>query len=187
MIASTYPWVTISQTVDIEAEPERVFQIIGDPSRNALFNTNVQVITARKETDCSVGVGSVFYFKLKHGYQLVEYQTTCIQFIPNMLIETVSDTDPPFTVNASIKKTLYGCKLSQNESFRFTPDILKSLEWWYYPMAMLREVKLLVSVVPSRRHVERQKIILAELEHRLNGALMAWLFNIKRYVEEEIT
>lgn len=186
MIASTYPLVRISQTVDIEAEPERVFQIIGDPPRKAQLNPNVKVLAAEKETEGPGGVGSTFHFKLKHGQHLVEYRTTCTRFIPNVLIETISDTDPPFTVIVYIKKTLYGCKLTQDESFRASPAILASLEWWYFPMAMVREVKLLVSVPPSRRHVERQKIILAELEHRLNGALKAWLLNIKRHVESGI-
>jgi hypothetical protein len=173
--------------VEIRAEPSAVFAVISDLRRKALFNPNIQVIRVELEGNEPIGEGSVFYHRFQKGPRIVEYRSRCVRFAPPNLFESRSETDPPFEVRVTIEPTLFGCRLTQQESVALTPAMLDVLDPARTKEPIFRRILELLLLFPVGRPLEthlrgiqRERIL-----KTLTDELRSWLEAIRAHLETE--
>src|SRR6266508_3532256 len=92
-----------SATVEINAEPAEVFAVVSDLRRKAFLNPNIQVIRVELESEEPVREGSVFYHRFQRGTRIMEYRSRCVRLVAPWLVESRSETDPPFVVRVTVE------------------------------------------------------------------------------------
>ncbi len=175
--------VCVEESVDIRAEPEVVFSLITDVARKARMNPNVRVLSVGQETEGPVGIGTVFHYRLVIEGKIADYRSTCVAFEPGRMMETLSDTVPPFKVRVTVEPIPGGARLTQVESFTLSSARvpLPRAKGW------LGEVFRFIfgegnTLTQSPESVAADE---AQWEARLKPRLAAWLNSIKTHLETE--
>lgn len=176
----------ISESVDIAATPETVFVVVSDVPRRAQLNPNIEVIRVEQESDGPVGKGTIFYSRIQKGQRILAYRIRFTKFQPCRKIEYISDTDPPFKVKISLKKTRHGTRLIQKEEMEITPQMVMASESKEdgSPFKASQEFgELLLMTEPISEYMTMRDAYLKKMEHSLKKELRAWLIKIKEYIE----
>lgn len=174
--------VRVRHSVEIRANPEDVFALVTDVARKARLNPNTQVIRVGKETDGPVGEQTVFHYVLRQGAQIIDYRSRCVAFEPERMMETVSLTDPSFSVRVTVEPTAEGVRLTQEESFEFPPPPRPPVE----PEGLMGLLaNLVVRIFGDRSRHQGQALPAdeARIEVELETRLAAWLDAVKVHLE----
>jgi len=175
--------VYVEQSVEISADPETVFSLVTDIPRKARLDPNVRVLGVAQETEGPVGIGTTFHYRLAIEGKIADYRSRCIAFEPGQMIETVSDSDPPFTVRVIVESSPAGTRLTQAESFTI-PRIhipLPTMDGWRGKLfRLLFGNKDVIQQDPSASEEEE-----ARMEAKLKHRLLKWLEAIKQDLESK--
>ena len=175
-----------SAAVDIHAAPAQVFAVVSDLRRKAPLNPNIQVIRVELEGAEPVREGSVFYHRFHRGARIMEYRSRCVRLVEPSLVESRSETDPPFVVRLTMEPIPTGCRLTQQEEVEVTPELLDALEAQTTEMRTFRDVVNLFALFPSARPlgVEIRAFQCERVARTLAGELQSWLDGIRAHLEE---
>ncbi len=175
--------VEVEHSVDIDSDAETVFSLVIDIPRKARLDPNAKVLDVVQETEGPVGIGTVFHYRLVIEGRIADFRSRCIGFEPGTLLETVSDSDPPFTVRVTVTPTDHGARLMQKESFT-VPRIhipLPAADGWRGKLIRLmfgnRDA---IQQDPSASRDEELR-----MEAKLKRQLQRWLEAIKQELESE--
>lgn len=179
--------LSFSASVEIRAGPGQVFDLVSDLRQKAALNSHVKVIRVEIEEGESIRPGTVFRSRLQKGRRIFEYRSRCVRMERPYLLETRSDTDPPFQVRVILEPTLEGCRLTQEETLEVTPELLNALEPVSAEGRTFRDVMELLAFFPGLRHLglELQTYQRERLARRLTAELQAWLDAIKGHIEAQ--
>ena len=179
--------LTFSATVEIQAEAAEVFAVVSDLRRKAPLNPNIQVIRVELEGDEPVREGSVFYHRFHKRMRIMEYKSRCVRLVPPWLIESRSETDPPFTVRVTVDPTAAGCRLTQREEVEVTPELFDTLEPAPNRMPTFRDIVKLLALFPSARPLgsELRAVQRGRVVKMLTSELQSWLDAIRTHLERQ--
>lgn len=175
--------VKVQATVDINAEPETVFNLVTDVNLRADLDPNKHVIRIVKETPGPIRVGTVFYYNLVVEGHIADYRNRCTVFEPGHLIETESDTNPPFVIRVTTEPIENGTRLTHTESFslsRLTMPVPKAHGVFGKLFKALFGDVDLISQDDEAIAKEEQ-----ETQAKLKSRLEQWLLAIKTHIESE--
>lgn len=177
--------LTFRASVEIRAEPARVFALVSDLRRKARLNPNIEVIRVELEGEEPVGAGSVFYHRFQRGRRIVEYRSRCVRFDPPRLFVSRGETDPPFEVGVTVDPTPAGCRLTQKETVEAAPDLLDALDPAREPAPGWGDLVRLLAFFPGGRGLgsELRAHQRERVARRLGEELGAWLQAIRSHVE----
>ena len=182
-IASAQPMVHVKETIDIKAEPAQVFALVTDVARKAEIDPNTRVLGVSQETESPVGLGTVFHYRLVIEGKIADYHSTCTAFESGRMIETVSDSQPPFKIRVTVEPTTDGCRLTQEESFSLPVirvPVPQARGWLGNCFRLLFGDKEFLMQGPEV--VTREE---ARIQQRLQTRLARWLAAIKASIEAE--
>ncbi len=174
--------VTISASVDIAASPKAVFDLVTDVSRRARLNPRVGVLGIAKITPGPVRLGTRFRYRVAVDGHIVEHACECVAFEPGRLMETVSDTKPPFRVRVTVEPIPGGARLTQEEFFELPPAVMPLPRWRCWPGRLLD--KLFGGADCLRQSAESLAAEAEETCRRLQPRLAGWLERLKRHLEQ---
>jgi hypothetical protein len=112
--------------------------------------------------------------------------------VPPYLLESRLETDPAADVRVTVDPNSGGCRLSQEESFPVTPDLLVAIEATMPAERRFWELASKFSLFPGFRQFavdwlsHRRERVTREPERvtrKLTGELEAWLRSIKEHFE----
>jgi len=173
--------VRIEKSVLIRADPGLVFRLVADLPRKARLDPGITVLDVAQETEGPLGVGSVFHYRTVVAGRIAEYRSRCVAFDPGRLIETVSDSTPPFRVRVTVETTAGGTRLTQEERFALPPNRIPlprpGERLGHLLLRLLGETHSLVQAPQSIAEEER------EMEAMLRPCLARWLAAIKHHLE----
>lgn len=175
--------VRVRRSVDIQARPETVFDLVCDVARKARLDPNAKPLGVGQETPGPVGVGTVFYYRLVIEGKIAEYRSRCIAFEPGRLLVTESDTSPPFRVHISVDPLPAGARLTHEETFTLPALVVplpRARGWLARPLRLLFGDRPYLAQGPEALAAEE-----ADWEARLNRRLERWLASIKAHLEQE--
>jgi hypothetical protein len=175
--------VCVEESVDIRAAAEDVFALVTDVARKAPLDPSVHVLNVGQEPAGPVGVGTVFHYRLVIEGKIADYRSTCVTFEPGQMMETTSDSRPPFKIRVTVEPIPGGARLTQNETFTF-PHLrvpLPQAKGW------LGKVLRFIfgdadAIVQSQESMAEEE---AQMEAQLKPRLTAWLKGIKAHLESE--
>jgi len=175
-----------SATVEIRAAPAEVFAVVSDLRRKAPLNPNIQVIRVELEGEEPVREGSVFYHRFHRGARILEYRSRCVRLVAPWLVESRSETGPPFVVRVTVESISTGCRLTQQEEVEVTAELLDALEPPTTEVRPFRDSVNLFALFPSARPlgVEIRTFQCERVARRLAGELQSWLDGIRAHLEE---
>ncbi len=174
--------VRFSRSVLVRTDPGRVFALVTDAARKARLNPGAEVIQVEQETPGSIGTGTVIRFVLRFGGRVIDYRSRCVSFEPGRLIETISDTDPSFSVRVTVEAEGDQTRLTQEEWFEFSRASRP-------PVERKGRVGLLTKIAAAiHGHASAQPQALtreqeAEVETKLGSQLVCWLEAIRTHLE----
>ncbi len=176
--------VRFKRAIVIGADADKVFALVTDVARKARLNPGAEVIRVEQETPGPVDLGTVFRFVLRHGGRVIDYRSRCVAFEAGRAMETVSDTDPPFSVRVSVAPTPEGTRLTQEEWFDFNAPRAPRREYEGL-MGLLTNV---AAAIFGNADARRQPVTRADetqVEAQLGAQLQEWLEAIKACLEED--
>jgi hypothetical protein len=175
--------VRIEASVNIQAEPDSVFSLITDVARKTHLDPSSTVLGIAKETEGPVDVGVVFHYRIVIEGKIADYRSRCIAFEAGHIMETASDSSPPFRVRVTVDPIPGGARLTQAESFSLSAlrvPVPKAKGW---PGQILQ---LILGrgdcIVQSPESVAAEE---AQMEAKLRPRLARWLNAIKTHLERE--
>lgn len=175
--------VDVKHSVEINSEPETVFSLVTDIPRKARLDPNAKVLGVVQETEGPVAIGTTFHYRLVVEGRIADYRSRCTAFEPGKLIETVSDSDPPFTVRVTVEPLSNGARLTQKESFTVQRIHLR------LPTADGWRGKLLRVLFGNRDAIQQDPSASrdeeARMEAKLKIRLEKWLEAIKLELESQ--
>ncbi len=175
--------VCVKESVDIRAEPEAVFSLMTDVARKARLDPSVHVLNVGQETEGPVGIGTVFHYRLVIEGKIADYRSTCIAFEPGRMMETLSDTAPPFKIRVTVEPIPGGTCLTQAESFTLPAarmPLPKAKGWLGKVFRFLFGKGDAIMQSPESVAADE-----AQMEVKLKPRLAAWLGGIKTHLETE--
>ncbi len=175
--------VCVEESVDIGAEPEAVFSLMTDVARKARLDPNVHVLSVGQETEGPVGIGTVFHYRLVIEGKIADYRSTCIACEPERMMETLSDTAPPFKIRVTVEPIPGGTCLTQAESFTLPAAYMplpRAKGWLGKVFRFLFGKGDAITQSPESVADEE-----ARMETKLKPRLATWLNSIKAHLETE--
>ena len=175
--------VDVEHSVEISTDPETVFSLVTDIPRKAHLDPNAKVLDVVQETEGPVAIGTTFHYRLVIEGRIADYRSRCTAFQPGEMIETVSDSDPPFTVRVTVRPSSNGAVLTQKESFTVQGIHipLPTADGWHGKLLRLlfgnRDV---IQQDPSASRDEEVR-----MEAKLKQRLEKWLDAIKQELESQ--
>ncbi len=175
--------VEVEQSVEIGADADEVFALVPDVARKARLDPSVAVLDVVQETEGPVGIDTTFHYRLVIEGKLTDYRSRCVAFTPGRMMETVSDSDPPFTVRVSVDPLADGALLTQRESFALQQLRIP------LPKADGWRGRLLRLLFGSREAIGQDSSIVeaeeARMRAKLQPRLLSWLQAIKEELESD--
>jgi hypothetical protein len=175
--------VDVEHSVEINTDPETVFSLVTDIPRKARLDPNATVLGVVQETEGPVAIGTTFHYRLVIEGKIADYRSRCTAFEPGRMIETLSDSDPPFTVRVTVAPSSNGARLTQRESFT-VPRIhipLPTADGWHGRLLrLLFGNRDAIQQDPSASRDEEARMV-AKLKQRLEK----WLEAIKQELESQ--
>ncbi len=173
----------IEESVDIRAPPEAVFDLVADIPRKTRLNPNVHVLGVSRETSGPVDVGTVFRYRVVVEGHIADYRSHCVAFSPGRMIETCTDTSPPFNVRVTVDSIDGGARLTQTEFLKMTPAYLPVPDIGGRLGSWLRQLFGNTKVIVQ----SEESLIAEERRHAANlrPRLAKWLASIKNHLEQE--
>ncbi|HET8578248.1 MAG TPA: SRPBCC family protein [Methylomirabilota bacterium] len=177
--------LAFSASVEIRAEAEEVFALVSDLRRKAVINPNVRVIRVELEGGEPIREGSVFYHRFQREGRIVEYRSRVMRCEPPRLIESRSESDPPFEVRVRVEPVPGGCRLAQEETVEVTPEALDALDPAPARGRSVRDALKLLTLFPSARLLEAELRAhqRERVARRLARELEGWLEAIRQHLE----
>ena len=175
--------VRVKASLDIQADPEAVFSLVTDVARKARLGPHAAVIGVSKETAGPVGVGTVFHYCLSIEGKIADYRTRCVAFEPGRMMETVSDTRPPFKVRVTVEPVPGGARLTQEETFSLPVlhmPVPGTKGWWGRVLHFIFGDA--DAIVQSRESSAAEDVA---MQAKLEPKLADWLERIKTHLERE--
>ncbi len=175
--------VDVEHSVEINADPESVFSLVTDIPRKAQLDPNAKVLGVVQETEGPVAIGTKFHYRLVVEGKIAEYRSQCIAFEPGRLLETVSDSDPPFTVRVTVAPSSNGARLTQKESFtaqRIHIPLPTADGWRGKLLRVLFGNRDAIQQDPNASRDEE-----ARMEAKIKWRLEKWLEAIKQELESQ--
>jgi len=116
----------------------------------------------------------------------MEYKSRCVRVVAPWLVESRSETDPPFVVRVVVEPISTGCRLTQREEVEVTPELLDAFE---APTSQVRTFRAIVNsfvLCPSARPlgVEIRTFQCERVARRPAGELQSWLDGIRVHLDE---
>lgn len=169
--------------MNIQAEPDSVFSLITDVARKAHLDPNSTVLGVAKETEGPVDVGVVFHYRIVIEGNIADYRTRCVAFEAGHMMETTSDSSPPFRIRVTVDPIPGGARLTQAESFSL-PVLRVPV-----PKAKGRPGQILQLILGKGDFIAQSPESVAaeeaQMEAKLRPRLARWLNAIKTHVERE--
>ncbi len=175
--------VDVECSVEINTDPETVFSLVTDIPRKARLDHNATVLDVVQETEGPLAIGTTFHYRLVIEGRIADYRSRCTAFNPGKLIETVSDSDPPFTVRVTVTPLSNGARLTQKESFtvpRIHIPLPTADGWRGRLLRLLFGNRDAIQQDPSASRDEE-----ARMEAKLTQRLEKWLDAIKQELEAQ--
>ncbi len=177
--------VDVEYSVEIESDPETVFALVTDIPRKARLDPNAKVLGVVQETEGPVAVGTTFHYRLVVAGKIADYHSQCTAFVPGQMIETLSDSDPPFTVRVTVTPSARGALLTQTESFtmqRIHIQLPKADGWRGRLLRLMFGNRDAIQQDPDATRDDE-----ARMEAKLTERLEKWLEAIKQELESQQT
>jgi len=172
--------------IDCDVPVADAFRLLCDPERLMRLNPQVNLLSAAPISAGPLAVGSRLRYCLRVPAGTTSFVAEVTAFVPDRLIEFVSDTQPPFRVRQTLEPTLYGCQLIHEEWL--TPDAAQ-LQAAGEERPLLYLLRMLQAAVglsrPSGEELEQTRR--ETLRDELQRALGLWLQNIKDHLEASAT
>lgn len=175
--------VRVEESVDIRAEPDIVFSLVTDVARKARLDPNVSVLSVVQETEGPVGIDTVFRYRLVIEGKIADYRSRCVAFESGQMMETFSDSTPPFKIRVTVDPIPDGARLTQRESL--------ALPVLQVPVPKAKGLlggifRLLFGnsgvIKQSQESIADDE---AQMEARFKPRLIVWLNAIKKHLEAE--
>lgn len=170
--------------IDCDVPVADAFRLLCDPARLTRLNPRVKLLSAALISAGPLAMGSRLRYRLRLLSGTASFGTEVTAFVPDRLIEFVSDTQPPFRVRQTLEPTLYGCQLTHEEWL--TPDNAQ-LHAAAEERPLLYLLHMLQDAVglsrPSGAELEQTQR--DTLRAEMQDALGAWLRNIKNHLEAD--
>lgn len=115
----------VTRNIDIAITTERVWTLVTDPRRRALLNPAIRVIEVEIEGGGVLQRNSSTRYRLEIGGQVVEYRTRVLEFAPNRLLVTRSDSAVPFETTLELTPLASGTRLTHSERLEPTADMIQ--------------------------------------------------------------
>jgi hypothetical protein len=177
--------LTFSASVEVRAPAAAVFALVSDLRLKARLNPNIQVIRVELEGGEPVREGSAFYHRFQRGPRILEYRSRVVRCLPPRLLETRSETEPPFEVRVRVEPTPGGCRLTQEEAVEASGALLDALDPAPPGAPGLGEALGWLPFFPGGRRLDAE--LRAHQRHRVSrrlaGELERWLEAIRRHLE----
>jgi len=108
-----------------------------------------------------------------------------VRLVAPWLVESRSETDPPFVVRVTVESIPTGCRLTQQEEVEVTPELLDALEPPTTEVRTFRDIVNLFVLFPSARPlgVEIRAFQCERVAKKLAGELQSWLDGIRAHSE----
>jgi len=173
--------------IDCDAPVADAFRLLCDPVRLTRLNPRVKKLLSVAPIPAGpLAVGSRLRYRLRLPAGASSFDAEVTAFVPDQLLEFVSDTQPPFRIRQTLEPTLYGCQLIHEEWL--TPDTAQ-LEAAGQERPLLYLLRMLQTAVglsrPSGEELEQARR--ETLHDELQRALRLWLRNIKDHLEAAAT
>jgi len=168
--------------IECDVPVANAFRLLCDPERLMRLNPRVNLLSATQISAGPLAVGSRLRYCLRVPAGSVSFDTEVTAFVPDQLIEFVSDTQPPFRVRQTLAPTLYGCQLIHEEWLPPDAAQLQAAGEERPLLYLLRMLQVAVGLSrPSDEELEQTQR--ETLRDELQRALGLWLENIKTYLE----
>jgi hypothetical protein len=176
--------VRFRKSVTIQADPDAVFALVADVARKAHLNPGTEVIRVEQETDGPVGKQTVFHFVLRHGVQIIDYRSRCVAFKAGRIMETVSFTEPSFSVRVTVEPGPDGACLTQEEWFDLKPPP-RARAPRQGLVGLLTNLAVGIFGEPASPRGALRQADEAKIQAQLETRLAQWLQAIKAHLEGE--
>ncbi len=118
--------VVVSRSIHIDAPVERVFGLMADPAARAALNPFATPIRVDIENGAPLHLGSVCHYRLQTSDRIVDYRSRIVEFEPDRLIVSESESDVPFTIRVeTLPDGRGGAWMRQVERFEPTDEMLR--------------------------------------------------------------
>ncbi len=174
----------IMRSIHIDAPVARVFALMTDPAARTRLSPGVTPIQVEIESGAPLRAGSVCRYRLQAGGRVLDYRMRVLEFEPQRLIVSVSDTQVPFETRIEFAPEGGGTRLTQTERLEPTDEMLNQTLPDSGTRSLLRAVYrlfLLEDTDAALRLRQRQEDLLAR---NLGEKMERWLMAIKRHVEQ---
>ena len=175
--------VTVSRNVFINAPVERVFALMADPAARSALSPHARPLQVEIEGDKPLRQGSVCHFRLKLGDRIADYRTRVIEYSPNRLIATISDTPVPFQIRVETRPEGGGTRLTQTEEFDPTEDMLSETLPPAIKNRVMEKVYWLLPFLDVDYAARTRRDREDRLERQLGEKLERWLVAIRQHLE----
>lgn len=175
--------VCVQSSVHIEADPDAVFALVTDVARKARLAPHTRVLAVVQETEGPVRIGTVFHYRLVIEGRIADYRSRCTDFQPGRMMETESDSCPPFKVRVTVDPVPGGARLTQQETFALPPvhvPLPGARGWLGTALRILLGTSS--AIVQDGEAVAREE---ADMKARLQPRLDRWLASIKDHLERQ--
>ena len=171
--------IRLKRSVDIQAPPKTVFQLIMDLEKRIRLNPNVDEVSVELESEGPPQVGTVFHVRLKSRGQIIDYRCRLSALEPGHLLEITSLSGRPFGMRVRVKPIPGGTRLTHEEWL--------ALEYQEPPpsgaKSVLGKLAQILANGLSGQAAEERLYQTAKFEEDLDLQLKQWLEATKAYLE----
>ena len=175
--------ITVSRDIFIEAPVERVFALMADPAARSALSPQARPLQAEIEDGEPLHVGSVCHFRLHMDNRIVDYHTRVLEFSPNQLIVSVSDTAVPFQIRLETRPERGGTRLTQTEEFEPTEEMLHEALPPTLTNTVMEKIYWLLPFLDPEYAARVRSGREDQLTRKLGANLERWLVAIKQHLE----
>jgi len=130
-----------------------------------------------------VDVGIVFRYRLAIEGNIADYRSRCVAFDAGRIMETVSDSNPPFRIRVTVEPIPGGARLTQEESFSLPVPRVSVPHASGWPRKLLRLVFGKEDfIVQGPESVAEEE---ADMVAKLRPRLTEWLNATNPHLERE--
>lgn len=178
--------VVVSRSIHVAAPVERAFALMADPLARAALNPFATPIRVEVENGAPLHLGSVCHYRLQVGTRIVDYRSRIVEYEPNRLIVSRSESETPFTIRVEmLPDGRGGTWLRQVERFEPTEEMLRSA----IPPTTLNAALRLAYGLALYLDLDAARWLRGRLEEALSQALSAnlarWLDAIRAHLEKQ--
>jgi hypothetical protein len=178
----TMPMVHLHSEIECDAPVADAFRLLCDPERVTRLNPRVNLLSAEVLSAGSLALGSRLQYRLRLRSRIANLFTEVTAFVPDRLIEYISDTHPPFRVRQTLEPTLDGCRLTHEEWLSPADAQVQSAVAERPLVYLLRMLQSAVGLSrPSDTELEQTQR--DTLRDEMQSTLGLWLHNIKHHLE----